>query len=56
MDMMDTWVHKCLLELVHVLHQNYHMFMGDASAEEDYVLGALGWASERSDYSICCRR
>ena len=23
------------------------VFMGDASAEEDYVLGALGWASTK---------
>ena len=31
--------------------------MGDASAEEDYVLGSLGWASTKNlPVFICCRR
>ena len=31
------------------------VFLGDASAEEDYVLAALGWASfKKTSNFICC--
>ena len=40
------------LELEHVLQQPTIIFLGDAAAEEDYVLGAMGWASKKIYHSF----
>ena len=32
------------------------VFLGDAAAEEDYVLGAIGWASQKKTANIICNR